>query len=73
MTSTSGPAISPTQPRMPASPPIRARVEAAKATANPLLEAARSLLDALADTPVELDGRAVEMRHADIARSGPAV
>lgn len=63
MTSTSGPAILLTQPRMPASPPIRTRVEAAEAAANPLLEAARPLLDALADTPVVLDGRAVEMRY----------
>ncbi len=38
--------------------PFRVRVSEAQEASNPLLEAARTLLQALADTPVELDNQA---------------
>ncbi|MCI0151576.1 type IVB secretion system protein IcmH/DotU [Paraburkholderia sediminicola] len=49
--------------RAPASLAFRSRVKAAEEASNPLLEAARALLQALADTPAKLDGHAVELRH----------
>lgn len=47
----------------PAPSPSHVRARAAKQSPNPLLEAARPLLQALADTPRELDGNAVAQRH----------
>jgi type VI secretion system protein ImpK len=51
------------QARIPASPSLRARTDAARQALNPLFEASRPLLQALADTPVEIDGDAVAERH----------
>jgi type VI secretion system protein ImpK len=49
--------------RMPAFPSFHARVDAARYAHNPLIEAARPLLQALADMPAEMDGNAVAQRH----------
>lgn len=57
----------PTDGRLNANPTIsyRARILAAEGASNPLLEAARPLLDALANMPAELDANGVaEHRHA---------
>lgn len=51
------------QTRTPASQPSHIRAQVAKQAQNPLLEAARPLLQALADTPGELDGNGVAHRH----------
>ncbi|WP_419469101.1 type IVB secretion system protein IcmH/DotU [Burkholderia diffusa] len=47
----------------PVSPPFAARVKAAEQAVNPLLEAARVLLSALAETPDTLDAAAVARRR----------
>lgn len=53
----------PREARMPAFQSLPERVDAASHAHNPLLEAARPLLQALADTPAEMDGNAVAQRH----------
>ncbi|AJK45869.1 type IVB secretion system protein IcmH/DotU [Burkholderia plantarii] len=49
------------------SPPVAARLKAAELAINPLLEAARVLLRALADTPEMLDAAAVARRRQWLA------
>ncbi|CAD6553849.1 hypothetical protein LMG28140_05386 [Paraburkholderia metrosideri] len=49
--------------RIPAFPSLHARVDAARHAHNPLLEAARPLLQALADMPAVMEGNAVVQLH----------
>ncbi|ACC75164.1 DotU/TssL family secretion system protein [Paraburkholderia phymatum] len=58
------------QPRYEAEPaaPYRERVRAAEGAANPLLEAARPLLDALANTPAELDAAGVAQHRLSLVQ-----
>lgn len=63
MTSTSITRDAPARVRAATSLPLRTRVQVAEQAINPLFEAARPLLQLLADTPAELGGNAVEQRH----------
>lgn len=63
MTPTSARSRMATPDRIPASPSLHARTDAARQAPNPLLEAARPLLEALADTPAKLGNSAVAERH----------
>ena len=53
--------------RSPASLPFCSRVTAAETAHNPLLDAAQVLLQALADTPAQLDGDAIGFRRKWLA------
>lgn len=54
--------------KLPPGPPMQERLEAVRASKNPLLEAAQPLLRALADMPAELDEKGIAVLHRLLER-----